>query len=244
MTSLYEADNHILIHVEYRDPVEHSHMAAQVILSLGDEICITSDGKDYPCSGVLIPSGVSHRVDTKDNSVLVFLFDCTTNVARKICHLKCIPETICREMCQRYRVFLEQESYDHYWNLTDCLYEYLTITQSASCVTDERILSAVSYVRNNLSDRITTGQIAKKVCLSESRFSHLFKTQMGMTFAAFLIYQRIMHVYACVLKGASITSAALEAGFASSSHFADVNRRVFGISASNILQNIRFVKIG
>ena len=243
MTSLYEADNHILIHAGYQDPVEHSHMAAQITVSLGEAIRITSGGTVFSCLGAMIPTGVSHKVNTQDIPVLVFLFDCTTNVARKMQKLRCIPEEICREIARRYTVFQTQESTEHYWNLLNCLYDYLEIPQAASCVTDERVLSAIRYVRDNLSERITTGQVAKMVCLSESRFSHLFKAQMGMTFAAFLIYQRIMRVYSRILNGVSITEAALEAGFSSSAHFADVNRRVFGISASNIMQDIRFVKI-
>jgi len=66
---------------------------------------------------------------------------------------------------------------------------------------------------------------------------------VGMTFAAYRIYQRIMYVYSRMLRGASITEAALEAGFSSSAHFADVNRRVFGISASAITRDLVFCKV-
>ena len=64
-----------------------------------------------------------------------------------------------------------------------------------------------------------------------------------MTFAAYVIYQRIMYVYAQVLQGKTITMAALGAGFSSSAHFADVNRRVFGISASTITHDLEFIKV-
>ena len=71
----------------------------------------------------------------------------------------------------------------------------------------------------------------------------MFKEQVGMTFASYLIYQRIMYVYTQTLQGKTITEAALEAGFSSSAHFADVNRRVFGLSASTITQNLIFTKV-
>lgn len=64
-----------------------------------------------------------------------------------------------------------------------------------------------------------------------------------MTFAAYLIYQRLMYVYTRMISGMSITESALEAGFYSSSHFADVNRRIFGLSARCIMRNIRFIKV-
>jgi len=81
------------------------------------------------------------------------------------------------------------------------------------------------------------------VFLSESRFSHLFREQAGMTFAAYLIYQRILRVYADVIHGKNVTEAAIEAGFSSSAHFADVNRRVFGTSIRNISKDLKYVKI-
>ena len=119
----------------------------------------------------------------------------------------------------------------------------LGITEFPYQITDERIQTAMEYICAMISEKITCRSVADRVCLSQSRFSHLFKKQVGMTFAAYLIYQRIMYVYSKILCGESITTAALEAGFSSSAHFADVNRRVFGISASAITQNCIFWKI-
>ena len=64
-----------------------------------------------------------------------------------------------------------------------------------------------------------------------------------MTFAAYLIYQRILSVYADVIRGKTVTEAAIEAGFSSSTHFADVNRRVFGISIRNISRDLNYIKV-
>ena len=108
---------------------------------------------------------------------------------------------------------------------------------------DERIQSAMQYIRSSLSENITCQEAADTVNLSQSRFSHLFKEQVGVTFAAYLIYQRIMYVYLQILRGKAITEAALEAGFSSSSHFADVNRRVFGLTASAITHDLVFIKV-
>ena len=46
-----------------------------------------------------------------------------------------------------------------------------------------------------------------------------------------------------IRKGDFLSEAALEAGFSGSAHFADVNRRVFGLSASTITQNLIFTKV-
>jgi len=40
-----------------------------------------------------------------------------------------------------------------------------------------------------------------------------------------------------------ITEAAIDAGFYSSAHFADVNRRVFGISIRSISKDLQYIKV-
>ena len=90
---------------------------------------------------------------------------------------------------------------------------------------------------------MTCKSVADAVFLSEGRFSHLFKEQVGMSFAAYLIYQRILSVYADVFQGKTVTDASINAGFSSSAHFADVNRRVFGLSISNISKELNYIKV-
>lgn len=243
MTKIFEAKNHILIHASYADPKEHRHMAAHIIISVGGSMRVAADGNEYLCRGVMIPSGVPHAVDTGDQPALVFLYDCTTNVAREMKTVQCIPEAGCDEIIAAYSVFEQNITSDHYIRLEKCLLKQLGQTESIRCVNDDRIRSAMRYIRSAGWEEISIKDVADAVSLSAGRFSHLFREQVGMTFAAYVIYQRIMRVYAGVFRGVSITDAALDAGFASSAHFADVNRRVFGISASRIRREISFIKV-
>ena len=241
MTKLYEANNHILIHTGSLQPAEHSHMAAHIILSVDGGMKVQCAGAEYLCNGILLPSGVSHAVDTCGNPVLVFLYDCTTDVAKQIREVACIPEEICKEIAKLYA---DMGSISvSYHGFEKAVLFRLGITGAAAEVSDERIRAAMKFIRAKATEKVTCQDVADAVYLSQSRFSHLFREQVGMTFAAYLIYQRILYVYTRMLQGTSITEAAIEAGFSGSSHFADVNRRVFGISASTITHNLEFIKI-
>ena len=241
MTKLYEANNHILIRTQTLQPAEHSHKAAHIIISMDGSMKAQCAGAEYLCNGILIPSGVSHAVDTLGNSVLVFLYDCTTEVAKQIREVACIPEKVCKEIAKRY-AGMESAS-DSYYGFEKAVLSRLRITGAATNVTDDRIQTAMKLIRAKSTEKVTCQDVADAVHLSQSRFSHLFREQVGMTFAAYLIYQRIMYVYTQMFWGKSITEAALEAGFSSSAHFADVNRRVFGISASTITHDLEFINI-
>ena len=244
MTKIYDANNHILIHAGYADPVEHCHMAAHIIISMNGKICVKSDGTEYICYGIMIPSGIFHMVDTYEKDVIIFLYDCTTDVAKQIQDIQCISKELCNHIAEWYTTFEQDCTADTYGRFENNLLTQLGLVGSSMhAVRDERILSAMKYIRSKFSERISCQDVADAVHLSQGRLSHLFKEQVGMTFAAYLIYQRIMYVYAQTFRGKSITEAALEAGFSSSAHFADANRRVFGISASSIAHNLIFIKV-
>ena len=243
MIKLYEAKNHILIHTDQIHPAEHRHSAAHIIISMGEKMRVYVDGDEYQCNGIFIPSGCSHFINTNKSEMLVFLYDNTTSVATQMKETKILNDVVCESIRKKYSSFEKRHTFHLYKKFENVLLEQLGIEQAKESIMDERILSAIKHMRKFAKETLTCKAVADAVLLSESRFSHLFKEQVGMTYAAYLIYQRIMHVYMQVVNGKTITEAAIEAGFSSSSHFADVNRRVFGIPASDVIKDLEFIKI-
>lgn len=243
MMKIYEAKNHLLVLAEAIQPEKHAHMAAHIIVSLDGEIAVTVDQVTWNGSGVVIPSGAEHHIESNGNRLLVFLYDCTTTQARQIRTPQPIPPGVCKSIAEAYDLLEQSDLSTEYPRFERLVMQQLKIMDSCRPVTDDRILSAMAYMRKNCWDSLSCKTVADAVSLSVSRFSHLFSKEVGMTFAAYLIYQRLMYVYTRVISGMSITEAALEAGFSSSSHFADVNRRIFGLSARCIMRNIRFIKV-
>ena len=243
MTKLYEAGNHVLIFAGYTDPAEHRHMAAHIILSMAGEITVMADDKEYVCRGVMLPSGVMHQVETKGNPVMVFLYDSATNVAKGISRVECLSAEVCDDITAAFLDFEKAETEEAYEMFEKSFLHHIGMGNSTYCATDERVADAITYIRENLSEKLLCQNVAASVFLSEGRFSHLFREQAGMPFASYLIYQRIISVYGEILRGKSITDAAVAAGFSSSAHFADVNRRIFGLSARNFTKDIVFRKV-
>ena len=100
--------------------------------------------------------------------------------------------------------------------------------------TDERISIAVDLVREQLGDAIPLGRIAAAVHLSPDRFRHLFVAETGVTFRAYLLWQRLERSLAAYIDGESLTNAALSGGFADSAHFSRTFRRMFGIAPASV----------
>ena len=242
MTRLYEAADHVLIHTGYSDPAAHRHMAAHIIISFAQPMRVTSGDTDARARGVMIPSGAIHRIDTHGDTALVFLFDCTTAVAARIPEIRLLPDEVCDRVIALYNAFAISPSPDTYRAMTAALFSPLGSLPPRPAP-DDRIESALRYIRAHAGEKLSCRAVAAAVHLSESRFSHLFRQQIGMTFAAYRVYQQLMCAYAAIIRGNSITDAALAAGFSDSAHFADVNRRVFGLPASRITENITHYRI-
>ena len=71
---------------------------------------------------------------------------------------------------------------------------------------------------------------------SESYLTHLFKNETGVGLKQYLLLRRMEYVWRKIAASASITEAAMEAGFASPSHFSDTCRKLMGISAADVLK--------
>lgn len=241
---MYETGNHLLVCAEYADPELHSHSAAHIMISLDNKIDIITKNEVKQCRGIVIPSGVAHTANTGKNKVLVFLFDQTTSIANQIKDLSILSDEAIDEVVKAYDCFEKSDKSNvSYREFIKCVYKCANLSEAENIVVDKRVKAALTYIQSNLQEPITCSDVANHLFLSEGRFSHLFKEQVGMTFAAYLIYQRVMKTYVEIINGKSITDASIDAGFSSSAHFAETTKRLFGLSASTIKKDLAFYKI-
>jgi AraC-like DNA-binding protein len=96
-----------------------------------------------------------------------------------------------------------------------------------------RFERAISFVEENLAEKISLREVAQMCGLGRFQFSRAFKQDLGTTFREFLIQRRVSR--ALQLFGnrkASVTEVAFAAGFNDLSYFARVFRRFVGVSPS------------
>jgi AraC-like DNA-binding protein len=118
-----------------------------------------------------------------------------------------------------------------------------TLTQGHSAYVEGRLRSpgntshalhpGVAAARTRLqaeldSRPIRLRDLAATVHMSESRLSHLFAQDLGITFRAYVRWLRLLRATSAVAQGSSLTEAAHLAGFTDSSHLTRTCRRTFG----------------
>lgn len=99
---------------------------------------------------------------------------------------------------------------------------------------ERRIARVSDLLRADLGHNRSIGELAVAVRLSPDRLQHLFLAEVGVPLRRFRMWLRFRHTLEAVATGATITRAALDAGFASSSHFSHAFRATFGVAASRV----------
>ena len=102
-------------------------------------------------------------------------------------------------------------------------------------VIDPRIAAATRRIREDPATAVSSRELAAEAGLSESRFLHLFRDELGTSLRRYRIWVRLVHAGTAIAAGSNMTEAAMKSGFASPSHLADRFKTTFGLSASQLL---------
>ncbi|PWK87918.1 AraC-like DNA-binding protein [Lentzea atacamensis] len=116
---------------------------------------------------------------------------------------------------------------------------FLYLEPGLADTADDRIRTATGLLRSDPGQ--SAARVAAAIGLSTSRFPHLFPLSTGTSFRRYRLWVRMRHVAAAVSRGADMTRASAEAGFASPSHFSDSFHAMFGLTASALLATARLV---
>lgn len=89
--------------------------------------------------------------------------------------------------------------------------------------------------------QVRLGEAANLAVLSESRLAHLFRSQVGLPFRAYVRWLRLQRAMAHVAAGETLTAAAHKAGFADQAHLTRVCRRTFGVAPTEFTRHVRWL---
>ena len=243
MTEIYLAENHLLLKTGYGNPDMHSHSACHILVGLQGDMRVITEKETVMCRGAILPSEMVHTVESFGEPLLVFLFDITSTVSEQMRSFTVLEEWTAEGIAMSYQMHTAGDLEKDYGKFFRETMGRIGIKEVSSRITDERILLAMRFVEDHLQDTVTAKDTAGAAFLSEGRFSHLFREQAGIAFSSWLVFRRLFFVYMKIAEGVSITDASLEAGFSTPSHFATVNKKMFGITARDLSGDYRLHRI-
>ena len=133
-------------------------------------------------------------------------------------------------------VFSEQHisafyhSYEKITNILNCiLFELIDAISLGS--SDKNVISVLKYIDENLTRRITIGDISRAVHLSSDYISHCFKRELGRSVMDYVNERRMLLARNMISGGeVPLTDIADALGYDSYSYFSRVFKRYFGVS--------------
>lgn len=99
---------------------------------------------------------------------------------------------------------------------------------------DGRITTVPEHIAASRGLDCNGENLARLVHLSESRFTHLFRQQTGMSLSRYLLWSRMVDAVASVAAGNNMTAAAHASGFADLAHMSRTFRNMMGVPPSEL----------
>ena len=222
----------------------HQHTVIQFTCSLdGQPFSVWTENDGWKeTTAVLINSNVPHSLKDFKGWQLTA---CILPDARKG---KIVPEELLKGEAIRYFTNEEiapllgelqelrqqkLEGYEIFQDRMNFIYNTLLGNPPAEPPLDERIAATLIRIREGIAGSISAATLASDVHLSEHRFLHLFKEQMGVPLRQYVLWQRLAAGTHAFIEGKSSKEAAYEAGFSDPAHFSRTFTQMFGAQPSS-----------
>ena len=219
----------------------HRHYAVQLAFSASHPVKLTgADGRQFAGGIVGCAAGVAHRLEPMDEEIVVAYLEPTSTIGAAtqkmlggISIVAPLPnDTLFREL---RNIVADGASQTAESRLSQLFGNVMPV------VGHTRGPRLAALVRSSVFQGVPPplAQAAQQIGLSPSRFSHLFSAEMGIAYRAFVKWRKLLATLDAVSRGADLTQAAHEGGFADSAHFSRTFKDTFGLTPSNALFRIQ-----
>lgn len=227
----------------------HQHYALQLTVGIDEKFEMeTEDGK-ISSDALVVHAEVSHRLDTKGEPVLIFLFNPASTLGYFFTkHLTSQPvQEFDEEWIGYLRMFvrdLYKKEINEKTFLSACINSMAEF--SSRCLMtkpqmDKRILASLQYLDRHTREITPLKELADEMCLSESRFQHLFKEETGVSYRRMQLWKRLLSSFDHLRTTETLTELAHQSGFSDSSHYSKTFKECFGFAPSDVFANSNLV---
>lgn len=244
---VFEGEDHVSFITNKVKAAEHSHYYIQITIGLKESFNLETEGVKSTVRGIIIDSNVLHNLDGNDSWQYYMLVNPESNFGMEI-------KRRFLSKSNTYELELDLvESMIHLLRNIECSNTYQTfikqimhvleIPYRSYCAVDTRCENVIEMIKQSPLSQLTLPFLAQQVYLSESRLSHLFKEEVGISISSYLVHEKVRQAFHLIFEGNTLTNAAIEAGFSSSSHFSRCVREKLGMSPSIIAKDSRYVQV-
>ena len=246
---LYKAGDTGIFLGKVEENAFHQHYALQLTIGIDETFELeTEDGVAISKSLIVHPQ-VQHRLDSKGQTVLVILLNPASTLGHFLTkHMTSNPvEEFEEEWVEYLRMFVQdlaKKEINEKTFLSACINsmaEFNSRCLAAKHQIDKRVLASLQYLDRHTREVVSLKEIAEEMCLSESRFQHLFKEETGISYRRMQLWKRLLASFDFIKSTKTLTQLAHQSGFSDSSHYSKTFKESFGFSPSEVFANSHLV---
>lgn len=212
----------------------HAHHAVQIISSNASVTVRYGAGDEIAASTVVVPSDLAHEISSSGFATMVFV-DADSTAGRQL-GARCEGSPISLDLPAPSGSKRSEAIVSGVLALVD---DAPNPAPAGAAVVSSGVAAALA----ELADAPGAGSVvefAARSGLSPSRFSQRFAREVGIPMRRYRRWVRMLHAIEALSTGASLTTAAHEAGFTDSAHLTHTFRDHFGMAPSGLLATSRF----
>ncbi|HAC57118.1 helix-turn-helix transcriptional regulator [Parvibaculum sp.] len=234
-------DMSLLIRGATIDVAPHRHHALQIAVGTAGPFQFECRETTNMFDGIIVAPETPHRLDSLGGEVAVLLLEPELGAVREA-RGRLLGDRpfapLPAEMADKLRALCFQKDLP---SPTQALSAISTGPSSPRAL-DPRIAGLQEKLRTLPQKRVALADLAAELGLSESRLTHLFKQETGVSLRRYMLWLRLGNAMARALSGASLTEAAHASGFSDSAHLSRTCREMFGINPQAVARHSRFVQ--
>jgi AraC-like DNA-binding protein len=187
----------------------------------------------------IVPAYVPHRVATRDRSIAEVLLEAESVppalMIERFAGNHALAEQTADRAIEGFRCLRE-----NWANAGNLDFDALFFNEPPPLrKLDPRIAVVAERISRIPAEKHPAEACAEQAGLSFSRFTHLFCEQMGTTLRRFRAWKRARGVMHIVHGGGNLLEAALNSGYADSTHFSHSLRQFYGLPPKDIFSGAR-----
>lgn len=221
----------------------HAHHAIQIVIALhGCTAVCGSDGEWRETRGFVVRPDAEHSFDCNGAfGVMVFVDPESSEGAWLSTSLRqditVIADTRLDSIVPSLRTFAEQP--DESADIAALIRQSIHALRPGLAPTrrlDSRVTTVLDAIRAADDLRLSLDQAADKACLSSTRFAHLFRDQVGLSFSRYMLWRKLTRAMVAIASEGTIAAAAHAADFADAAHLTRTFYQMFGMAPSALMR--------
>ena len=221
--------------------LHRNHAAVWLNAPEGPMRATLADGTILEDSVIYLPSGTEYATAGMDGVIAALFWEPeSANFLRIAERFENVPRAFrCRHTSQEVWAMLldSATSLSDAEKLMATIFGFEVPAEHAASMVDDRITTALNFLRESPQDYGSLEALAEKAHLSPSRFAHLFKAVVGVPVRRYVLWMKLRRALDRAIDGDSLTTAALVAGFADSAHLSRTVRSMLGIAPEVLFRN-------